>query len=93
MSHVASRRNHAGTVFLAAKNLKTKIPRDDTVLQNGLNTKWFVYFGFDYATADTSELSVQRPVYERIPKTVAQRDPRDDEIYSRRHLCAYNQTF
>jgi len=29
------------------------------------------YFSFDYVTADASKLSVQRPVYERIPKTVA----------------------
>jgi len=44
------------------------------------------YFGFDNATADTSKLSVQSPVYERIPKAVAQCYPRDYEIYSRWHL-------
>jgi len=29
------------------------------------------YFGFDNAAADTSKLSVQSPVYERIPKAIA----------------------
>jgi len=50
------------------------------------------YFGFDYASADASELPVQRPVYERIPKTVAQRYPRDDEIHSWWHLKTSTET-
>lgn len=45
-----------------------------------------MYFGFDYATTDASKFSVQSPVYEWIPKTIAQRNPRNYEIHSWRHL-------